>query len=162
MADSIRVPGRVVHWIKPVFALGLSSGLFVLLAKMFGQALLIKFGIATIEQVGSAVGPVAVIAKAAQAEAFAVQQHVNALETNQEIIWYQFIALHAELETYRRFPNVSASRRGDLVDDAKRFYVKRFADAVWRIRREEGPRLDESHVCARAAKEVMLEWWTPH
>lgn len=107
----LRVAGLVAAWLIP-------SASTVFAAVMVG---LRWFGdIATQSYVADEVGKLKVSLQAVQDAAFATEQRAR----DAQLAWAEIVSLRAELEVWRRYPNVDTKRRGDLVDDAQGFYVR--------------------------------------
>lgn len=138
-----RWAGRLALWVLPSAAT--VWGVLVFGVRWVGD-------LATMSQVSDRVADVRVAAKAAQDNAFAVEQRARSLQQQSEAAWVELVRIRAELEVSRRFPGVTIKRHGDLVDDAQRFYVRYF-EAELRAHP------NQPHLAAKRTFELYR--WTP-
>lgn len=145
--QSIHVPAsvlqsiwRVLKWAMPPASV-LLSGL-ALGYRWIGDR-------ASVSYVAKSVAPVQLVAKAAQAEAFHCSSTLRVHDQQLSAAWAHLVTLHAELEVYRRYGAKDPQRRGELIEDATRFY------------RAEFDRQLETHDPAEAARRALLAAWRP-
>lgn len=149
MAESIHVSAstlqrlqRVLVWVLPTASAVFSS--LALGYRWVGDR-------ASMSDVATQIAPIALAAKQAQAEAF----H-NSVESKDhgyqlERAWAEIVALHAELEVYRRYGNKDAHTRGQLIDDGIRFFGAEYDRQL-----EAHP-----HDPVEAARRALIARWRP-
>jgi hypothetical protein len=107
---------------------------------------------ASIEDVSQRIAPVAIAASAAQAESFHCSSVLRDQGVALDAAWAEVVALHAELEVYRRYSSKDAGRRGQLIEEGTRFF-----------RAEYDRQLElHPHDPAKAAARALLADWRPH
>lgn len=103
------------------------------------------------EELGAAVGPVKVIATAAQTTAF----HAESLATDHAdqlaVLWRHVVLIESELTVYRDFGRADPARRGRLIESARRFYSAEYEQQL------------RTHATdpAEAARLALLTPWRP-
>ena len=147
--QSIHVPGsvvarvlRILGWLMPPTSVLISA--LALGYRWVGGRASVKF-------VATAVAPAQLAAKEAQA----LGHHCSSvlLEHDKQLsaAWAQLVALHAELEVYRRYSTKDPVRRGELIEDGTRFFRAEFDRQL-----EQHP-----HDPAEAARRALLARWRP-
>jgi len=166
MSDSIRVPGAVARQAKNLAKWMLPSGaviltLLVTYLKLFGATFMAWVGIATTAEVATMTTNASLAAKAAQNNAFAVEQIAKPLVSQQRQIWYQIVTMHAELTVLRRYPSANPQRRGELIEQAQRFYQQLYNEQLGKLRK--GELCEDDRPCGPddAAFAAMKQWWSP-
>lgn len=105
---------------------------------------------ASTKDLGAAVAPALLAAKEAQS----LGHHCSSMLTEHDLqlaaAWAALVELHAELEVYRRYPTKDARTRGDLVQDARRYYRAQYDEQI-----------ESKHSPSEAARRALLAAWRP-
>lgn len=148
MIASIHVPASVVQrivkvlgWATPPASLVLSA--FALSYRWIGDR-------ASTKDVGAAVAPALLAAKEAQSLGHHCSSTLSEHELQLAAAWAQLVELHAELEVYRRYGSKDARTRGELAQDARRFYRAAYDE-----------QLESKHAPSEAARRALLAVWRP-
>lgn len=134
---------RVVHWALPYAV----AGLWALVG---GGSKWIESR-ASRSYVGTEVGKVTAIARAAQSDAHTGSSLARAHAVELAALWAHVVSMEAELMVLRRYASQPPARRNELVAEAKSFYDLRLTEQL--NKHADDP--------AEAARQALLAAWKP-
>lgn len=103
------------------------------------------------EELATAIGEVAGVARAAQSTAFHADSLVSEHADQLGVMWRRIVMLEAELMVYRDYGRADPQKRGRLIEGARRFYSQEFETQL-RTRANDP---------AEAARLAFLTPWRP-
>lgn len=141
-ASTVQRVVRVVRWLVPSSGALLAGVIFTY--RWFGSR-------ASIDDVGTAVGTVSVVASAAQASAFSAESLAKAQALELAALWAHIVATRAELKVLREYGKADAQTRSKYIDEAQAFYVLQL----------EAQLRTHANNPAEAARLALLAQWRP-